>query len=264
MSEKNLEALMGLHVERNGSGPDLVLLHGWGMNSGVWDDVAAVLAQQFHVHSVDLPGHGGSDTCTPYELDAVTATLAAALPPQAIVCGWSLGGQVAINWALTRPGQVTRLVLIASTPRFVRGPGWDCGVDSAVLDDFARDLAHDWRIALRRFNELQAHGDIERRAVARRLHERILAHGEPVTAALAAGLHILRQTDLRANLAHIAQPVLILHGARDAVVPLAAGEYLQRTLPRATLDVFAHTGHAPVIAEPQRTARSIMEFCRGA
>jgi pimeloyl-[acyl-carrier protein] methyl ester esterase len=254
---------MGLNIQSNGSGPDLVLLHGWGMNASLWDDVAAGLARQFRVHSVDLPGHGASGTCKPYELDVVTASLAAALPPHAIVCGWSWGGQVALNWALTRPGQVKRLVLIASTPRFVRGPAWDCGVDSSAYDDFARDLAHDWQSALRRFNELQAHGDMQRRAVSRRLRERILAHGEPLPAALAAGLRILKETDLRANLAHIAQPVLILHGARDAVVPLAAGEYLQRALPRATLDVFADTGHAPLIAEPQRTMRSIVEFCRG-
>ena len=255
---------MGIFVESTGSGPDLVLLHGWGMNASLWDDVAAGLAREFRVHSVDLPGHGGSATCTPYELDAVTAALAAALPSPAIVCGWSMGGQVAINWALTRPGQVGRLVLLASTPRFVRGPGWDYGVDSAVLDDFMRDLALDWRTTLNRFNELQARGDAHRRAISRRLRERIVAHGEPVVAALAAGLQILKQTDLRTSLARIAQPVLILHGAHDAVVPLAAGEYLQRALPRATLDVFEQTGHAPLIAEPRRTFNSIMEFCRGA
>ena len=254
---------MGLHVESHGSGPDLVLLHGWGMNASLWDDVAAVLAQRFRVHSADLPGHGGSSTCTPYELDVVTAVLAAALPPHAVVCGWSLGGQVAMNWALTRPGEVKRLVLIASTPRFVKGPDWDSGVDGAVIDDYALGLAQDWRVALRRFNELQAHGDGQRRAVSRRLNERMLAYGEPIPAALAGGLHVLRGTDLRSSLARITQPVLILHGACDAVVPLAAGEYLQRALPCANLDVFADTGHAPLIAQPRRTALRIMEFCRG-
>src|SRR5258706_4710745 len=137
---------MGLRIESNGSGPDLVLLHGWGMNASLWDAVAVGLAPQFRVHSVDLPGHGASSTCTPYDLDVITATLAAALPSQTMVCGWSLGGQVAINWALTRPGEVKRLVLIASTPRFAKGADWDCGVDGAVLDDFALGLAQDWRL----------------------------------------------------------------------------------------------------------------------
>ena len=254
---------MGLHVESKGSGPDLVLLHGWGMNASVWDDVASRLAQRFCVHSVDLPGHGGSRTCAPYDLDAVTATLAAALPPRVMICGWSLGGQVALKWALTRAGQVERLVLIAGTPRFVQGPQWECGIDSAVLDDYALSLAGDWRAALRRFNQLQAHGDMHMRRVSRQLSERLMAHGEPVPAALAAGLRILKETDLRANLRHVAQPVLLLHGECDAVVPLAAGRYLQRTLSLATLEVFAKTAHAPMLAQPQRTARHILEFCGG-
>ena len=254
---------MGLHVESSGSGPDLVLLHGWGMNASLWDDAVTGLMQQFRVHAVDLPGHGASSTCTPYELNAVTAALAAASPPHATVCGWSLGGQLAMNWALTRPGQVERLVLVAGTPRFVRGADWDCGIEAAVLEEYALSLARDWRAAMLQFNKLQAHGDRHRRTVSRRLREGLLAHGEPVAAALAAGLQILKETDLRANLRHIAQPALLLHGACDAIVPLAAGEFLQRNLPRATLEVFAQTAHAPLVAQPQRTARLIMEFCRG-
>src|SRR5258705_2254288 len=105
---------MDLHVESKGSGRDLVLLHGWGMNAGVWDEIAHELAPYFRVHCVDLPGHGASsdEYCT---LDA----LAAALPGRVTVCGWSLGGQVALDWALRAPRQAERLVLIASTPRFV-------------------------------------------------------------------------------------------------------------------------------------------------
>ena len=264
MSKKNLEALMGLHIESKGSGPDLVLLHGWGMNASVWDGVASLLAQQFCVHSVDLPGHGGSSPCAPYELDVVTATLANALPPRVMICGWSLGGQVALNWAITRPGQVERLVLIASTPRFLRGADWECGIESAVLDDYASSLAGDWHAALRRFSRLQAHGDMHMRTVSRQLCERLMAHGEPAPAALAAGLQLLKETDLRANLRHVTQPVLLLHGECDAVVPLAAGAYLQRALSRATLEVFAKTAHAPLLAQPRRTARRIREFCGGA
>jgi len=255
---------MTLRVDISGSGPDLVLLHGWGMNASVWDDAVTVLKDQFRVHSVDLPGHGGSPACTPYDLDALTAALAAVAPPRVTVCGWSLGGQLAMNWALTRPAQVERLVLIAGTPRFVRGADWDCGIDRTVLDEYAHSVARDWRVALRRFNQLQAHGDRHIRSVTRRLREQALAHDEPNPAALAAGLQLLRETDLRPKLSQIAQPVLLLHGACDAVVPLAAGEFLQRRLPRAALEVFAQTAHVPLLAQPRRTARSIMEFCGGA
>lgn len=253
---------MTLHVEISGSGPDLVLLHGWGMNAAVWGEVATELAQHFRLHCVDLPGHGASRACASCTRDEMADLLAAALPRRVTVCGWSFGGQIALNWALRQPDQIERVALLAATPRFVRGAGWDCGIDAAVLDDFARGLARDLPATLQRFTALQAQGDAHPRVVLRRLREHLLARGVPDVAALDAGLRLLRETDLRDRLERITQRTLILHGERDTLVPLAAGEYLQRVLPHATLEVFAGTGHAPFIAQPQRTARRITEFCR--
>lgn len=251
-----------MHVKVAGSGPDLVLLHGWGMHAGVWDETAAQLARQFRVHSVELPRHE-SPACVPYTLDAIVAALAGTCAPRATVCGWSLGGQIALRWALMQPAQVERLVLIASTPRFVRGADWNRGMDAAVFDAFAQELAHDADGALQRFAMLQAHGDADARHVSRRLRACLSVCGESDVAALAAGLQILRDTDLRADLPRITQPVLIVHGERDTVVPLAAGEYLERTLPQATLAVIAGAAHAPFVTQPQDVARHIAEFCRG-
>lgn len=251
---------MTLHVESSGSGPDLALLHGWGMNAAVWDDLAALLAKNFRVHCVDLPGCGASPACAPYTLDVMTDALAAALPQRLAVCGWSLGGQLALDWALRAPDRVECLVLIATTPRFVRGAGWECGIDAAVLDDFAHGLVRDYRGTLQRFFALQAQGDTDARAVLRRLRGQILMRGEPDMAALEAGLRILKETDLRDKLSRIPQPALILHGAHDAIAPLAAALYLQRALPRATLEVLAGAAHAPFVAQPQRAARHITEF----
>jgi pimeloyl-[acyl-carrier protein] methyl ester esterase len=56
---------MTLCIETVGDGPDLVLLHGWGMDSGIWDGVRDQLSQMFRVHVVDLPGYGASDRCAP-------------------------------------------------------------------------------------------------------------------------------------------------------------------------------------------------------
>ena len=253
---------MTLQTEVSGSGPDLVLLHGWGMNAAVWGEAATRLAQHFRLHCVDLPGHGRSSAQLPGALDELADQLAAGLPQRATVCGWSFGGQIALNWALRKPGQVERLVLLATTPRFVRGADWDCGVDAAVLDGFARGLTDDYRGTLQRFFALQAQGEMQPRGVLRRLREHVLARGEPDVAALVTGLRLLRETDLRDQLQRIAQPALILHGECDVLVPPAAGAYLQRMLPHATLEVLAGMAHAPFVAQPQRIARRIVEFCR--
>jgi len=53
--------MSGLYVEQRGQGPDLVLLHGWGLNLRVWDTLTDELASGFRVIAVDLPGHGRSD-----------------------------------------------------------------------------------------------------------------------------------------------------------------------------------------------------------
>ncbi|NHZ69836.1 MAG: alpha/beta fold hydrolase, partial [Thermotogales bacterium] len=50
-----------LHVDVYGAGPDLVLVHGWGMHGGIWSDWAGELSSCFRVWVVDLPGHGNSD-----------------------------------------------------------------------------------------------------------------------------------------------------------------------------------------------------------
>jgi len=253
---------MTLHVEVSGSGPDLVLLHGWGTNAAVWRELAAALAPHFRTHCVDLPGHGASPACMSYTLDAVAGALAAALPARVSVCGWSLGAQFALTWARRDAQQVTRLVLIAGTPRFANRADWTHGIAAAVLDAFAVDLERDYRATLQRFLALQARGDGHAREVLRHLREQALSRGAPDARALAAGLQILRESDLRDLLPHIPQPTLILHGTEDTVVPPAAGEFLQRALPNARLAAIAGAAHAPFVAHVEQVASSIKEFCR--
>jgi pimeloyl-[acyl-carrier protein] methyl ester esterase len=248
-----------MHVKVAGTGPDLVLLHGWAMNADVWDEVATILARQFRVHSVELPAASSA----PNALQAMVDTIAAASAPRTSVCGWSLGGQVALRWAKMRPGQVERLVLIATTPRFVRAPDWDHGMEPAVFDAFVQSLAQDVDGTLQRFLLLQVHGDTAARNVARRLRECIAARKHRDIAALAGGLQLLKDTDLRSDLPAIKQPVLILHGDHDAVVPPGVGEYLRRTLPHAELEIIAGAAHAPFIAQSQAVAQRMAKFCHG-
>lgn len=90
-----------LHVETLGRGPRLILLHGWALNSRVWDDIVDPLAARFSVTRVDLPGHGASPWPPRFhDLPSLAATLAPLLQGEAIVLGWSLGALAALQVAL--------------------------------------------------------------------------------------------------------------------------------------------------------------------
>ncbi len=251
---------MSLAIRTAGSGPDLVLLHGWGMGAGIWDELAAVLAARFRVHAVDLPGYGDSASCSPYSPERIAGELACNLPPRCGVCGWSMGGQVALAWAHRAPWQVSQLALIATTPSFVQRSDWPHAVDAAVLREFAQLLTADLDGTLRRFLALQSLGDTQARKVAAGLRAHLQRGARPPASVLADGLALLLGTDLRAMLGAIALPALVLHGDRDPLAPLAAGEFLCKALPNARLAVVKGASHAPFVSRVQETGTLLEEF----
>jgi pimeloyl-[acyl-carrier protein] methyl ester esterase len=250
---------MSVHVE-TGDGPDVVLLHGWGMNSGVWSEVGKMLAPRFRVHAPDLPGHGASAACPLDTIEALACHIAQAAPERCAVCGWSLGGQIALAWARRAPRQVSRLALIATSPCFAQRDGWPHALEAQAVHDFSRALVRDGDAMLKRFLALQARGDVRTGQVARRLRQTLSAHRRPDARTLQQGLAILLGTDLRRELPAIQQPALVMHGDRDALVPLAAGEHLSRALPNARLTVMRGAAHAPFVSDPQAAGAWLAGF----
>jgi pimeloyl-[acyl-carrier protein] methyl ester esterase len=251
---------MNLHVEATGAGPDVALLHGWGMNSGVWREVSKILAPRFRVHAVDLPGHGTSDAGTLVSIDALAHHVTRALPERCAVCGWSLGGEVALACARRAPRQITRLALIATSPCFTQRDDWPHAVEPAVLHEFSQALTRDCDATLRRFVALQAQGDVHAARVMRLLRQTVSEQRRPDALTLQQGLAILLNADLRPQLPAIQQPALVIHGECDAVVPLAAGKHLSRALPNARLTVMRGAAHAPFASDPQEAGARLLEF----
>ena len=237
---------------------DVVLLHGWGSSARVWDDLAGRLAPRMRVHVPDLPGYGAIPLRAPRTLDAMADAVASCAPRRCHVVGWSLGGEVALEWALRAPRQVRRLALIAATPCFASRPGWSCATSPAVLREFGRLLADDRASTLARFIGVQARGDARARRVAGLLQRS--SSGSAADSALEAGLQVLLVTDLRRDLRRVRQPVLVLHGERDRIVPPAAGRRLAAALPDARFRLLRACAHAPFLSQPARVARTLQEF----
>ncbi|QKJ67049.1 pimeloyl-ACP methyl ester esterase BioH [Deefgea piscis] len=235
-------------IETRGQGPDVVLLHGWAMNSTVWNSIADALAQDYCVHLVDLPGHGASPAEGTLSLPAMVAAVDAAFPWPVQVIGWSLGGAVAAAWAISQPQKVKSLSLIASSPCFMQQADWASAMPATVLAQFAEQLQQDWQGTLKRFISLQAMGDASARAVTKELLADLFKHGEPSLTALSEGLAILRDTDLRAQISQIDCPVLLQYGDRDTLTPVAVAHWLASQFSDVTLKIHPGAAHAPFLS----------------
>jgi 2-succinyl-6-hydroxy-2,4-cyclohexadiene-1-carboxylate synthase len=107
-----------LHVEVSGSGPPVVLLHGFTQNGRCWGEFGKDMEQRFTTIRVDLPGHGrsGHDDANLVATAALCAEIVSGLPGgQATYLGYSMGGRVGLHIALNHPETVRRLVLVGAT-----------------------------------------------------------------------------------------------------------------------------------------------------
>lgn len=255
-----------LHVEVTGSGPPLVLLHGFALHGGLFAPLVPDLARTHRVHVVDLPGHGHSagGGASLEEMVEAVASVLRPLPAPAQVLGWSLGGMVAQRLALAHPALVAGLLLVCTTPRFVTAPDWPHAMAPDTLARFGDELRVAYRATLQRFLTLQVQGRGEGGAVPRdvlaTLRDSLFARSAPTAAALAAALAVLAGTDLRHDVAHLATPTLVITGPRDALTPEAAGEWLAAHVPGARHVSIAGAAHAPFLSHPAAFAAAVKDF----
>lgn len=250
-----------MHIESTGSGPPLVLLHGWALHGGVFAPLTQRLADRYTLHLVDLPGHGYSrDAGVPLALDAAVDAILARTPP-APWLAWSLGGLFALH-AASRSPRVQGLAMVAATPRFVRGADWPHAVEAAVFAQFGDDLRNDYAGTLERFLALDTMGSEHARSELRALKSALYARGEPTHGALQDGLRLLEESDLRDVLPTLAVPSLWLAGRRDLLVPTAAMRAAVAATPRAEFIEIAGGGHAPFLGHADIVAAEVDRFMR--
>lgn len=242
------------HTEGEGK-RDLVLLHGWGLNAQVWQGIAARLAPHFRLHGVDLPGYGRSVGYGALSLADMTDIVLAQAPEQAVWLGWSLGGLVASQAALSAPARVSALVTVASSPCFSAHEAWP-GIKLTVLQGFQQQLSEDFQRTVERFLALQTLGT----GSARLLKSVVLEQPMPSIAVLEGGLDILRQTDLREAMASLTLPMLRIYGALDGLVPRNVASLLDERWPNTDSVVMAQAAHAPFISHPDAFAATVCAF----
>lgn len=249
-----------LYIESTGRGRPLIMLHGWGLHGGVFESVLPSLAESFSVYRVDLPGFGRSEyPGEPLTVAGMAKAVSEAVPENAVWMAWSMGALVALQAALAG-ASIEKLILVASTPRFVSGDDWPHAVEAGVLDNFRRELAKDYRATLQRFLALQCRGSERARDELRKLKETVFAHGDPSADALSDGLKILHETDLRAELPQVKQAVCFIQGERDTLIPVAAAKHSAQAVADARVITIEGAGHAPFISHPEIFVNEVERF----
>ncbi|HXR28443.1 MAG TPA: alpha/beta fold hydrolase [Solirubrobacteraceae bacterium] len=233
----------------------VVLLHGFSGTHRVWDEVIGLLDRERYLpRALDLPGHGRAAAHgRPLTFAGCVVHVLAAAPPRFVLCGYSLGGRVALHVALAAPERVTRLVLVSTS----------AGIEDAA--ERARRRESDRRLAAQ-----LRQGDIE--AFIESWRSQPLFAGEPAAvgelaradqrrnradalADVLAGLGSGAMEPLWERLGELAMPVTALAGERDRKY-VELGRRMVRAIPNASLQV-VRGGHRLALENPAAVAAAL-------
>jgi pimeloyl-[acyl-carrier protein] methyl ester esterase len=253
---------VNLWSETNGKGNDLVLLHGWGMNSAVWEPVIDQLGQHFKVTCVDLPGHGFSQMSgnENNSLSDWADAVSREVPENAIWLGWSLGGLVALQAALNRLMKIKALLMMTATPSFMQRANWSCAMPKSTLMQFSDSLKADLKNTLTRFLSLQIQGCDNARELLKVLRSGFSERPTATFHALETGLGFLHDTDLRQYLESIHIPVHWIYGNRDTLTPACAAEEIRSLMPMATTQTIQGAAHVPFLSHFDQVMPALLEL----
>ncbi|WP_240615515.1 pimeloyl-ACP methyl ester esterase BioH [Alteromonas facilis] len=243
--------------------PTLVLLHGWGLNSGVWQEAICDLVTDFDVVTVDLPGFGINAETLPedYSLENIANMLAPCVPQDSILLGWSMGGLIAQHIAIENKVKLKGLISLASTPCFAERDDWH-GIKRPVLAAFEKQLEFDFGKTLARFLAIQALGSPSAKSDIKAIQHSINEYPQPSHVALMDGLNLLSTVDLRDRISQIGCPTLRLYGRLDSLVPIDGVERIQALQPHSISQIFPHAAHAPFISHRSMWVTALKDFCQ--
>lgn len=210
---------------------DLVLLHGFAATGRSWDPVCDRLGERYRPHAIDL---------APASLEAAIAATLAASPGSFALCGYSMGGRVALHVALMAPARITNLVLVSATAGIAdaaqraRRAAQDAQLADTIDAGTIERFADDWQA-----QPLFADTPV---AVAERWRAEILRCSPQLLAATLRALGPGTVPSVWHRLAELPMPVTVVVGERDEKY-VGIGRDLVAAIPDATLRIVPGTGH---------------------
>ena len=227
----------------------IVMVHGWGADSQIWQQLPQRLSQLADVITLDLPGCGQSAPITDYSIASLLRWMQQALPSCCTLVGLSLGGMLCHQYATRFPDKVNSLITISSNQQFVADGQY---ADAMPLTDFTA-FVDSWQadpaMCLKRFAGLQAQGDQHQRELMRQLRKLDCTIDHQSGAAL---LDLLGT--LQSQSAQVTVPLLTIFGERDALIPASAAANLGAST------IIPQAGHLPHLSAPDAVFEHIEHF----
>jgi pimeloyl-ACP methyl ester carboxylesterase len=255
-----------VHYQEKGTGTPLVLIHGFTSSVFSWKDVFEPLSENFRVIAVDLKGFGFSSKPDGDYTRRAQATLVAHLLDHlkidnAWLCGNSMGGDVSLNLAVRDPQHVAGLILIDSGGVRVEGSG-SLTPSYLLIPVVGRALT---ALALRSDKLVREGLEKSFYDQAKITDERVASYYRPLQTrgGQLAALRARTQADqfpVEPDLGKINARTLIIWGAEDALIPLAAGRKMNSLIKDSKLLVIEKCGHLPQEETPERVVDEITRF----
>ncbi len=263
-------AAIRIYYEDHGSGPAVVLVHGYALNGRSWEkQEAALLAADHRVIAYDRRGCGASSRPSiGYDFDTLAADLHVLLSTldlrEVVLAGFGMGtGEVARYLAIQGPGRVAAAVLVAPVlPFLLKTHDNPDGIDRRVFDGLTARIAADRPAAMKDFMDRSYNVDllggsrVSDQAWHNSFHVAISASAHSVLGSVSACLE-----DFQGDVAKISVPVLVIHGDQDRVLPYeATGRRLPALLNNARSTVIAGGPHAITWTHADEVNRALLDF----
>lgn len=256
-----------LNVSRAGSGPPLVLLHGFTGSAANWEPHVAAFSEHFAVYAIDIIGHGESDApvdLTHYRMERAVDDLSALLDrldlTSIALLGYSMGGRVALHLALAIPERIRALVLESASPGIADPAERAARVraDEALAASIERDgleaFIDRWQSLPLFASQARLPSDVRQRHRAARL-----ANSPTGLANSLLGMGAGAMTPVWARLETFGPSVLLLAGALDAKY-VEQGEAMAQLMPHATRLVLPDVGHTTHLEAPELFNRAVLDW----
>lgn len=255
-----------LSVKIFGSGKiNLVFIHGWGLNTTVFESISEKLANIFTISFIDLPGYGYNvEQLAQCSFEELLEQLNEVITPNSVLLGWSLGGLIAMKYSLKYPKKLRGLITVCSSPCFTQQEvnskiEWE-GMPKRTLKAFNRILKPTNKDQIcDKFLAIQAIGSPSIRKDIRALKQVILKQPRPTYESLMFGLKLLEEVDLRDELNNLEIPSLHCFGNFDRLVPNSVTNYWKK-IKNANVELFEKSAHNPFLSEQEEFIKKIKDF----